>query len=93
VGANDAGVEFSSFDVGEEIGVGEGVGFLAEAGEFGPDVGAVAEARAAGAGGARFGVGESVKVGGFGGGAGEEAVDEFAVALGERHGGLMIFDF
>jgi hypothetical protein len=79
LGSDDAGVEFADFDIGEEVGAGEGFGLLAEGGEFGLDGGGFGEAGAGGAGGTRFRIGEGVEVGVLGGGAGEEAVDEFAV--------------
>jgi hypothetical protein len=79
VGAEDPGEEFAGFDVGEEIGVGLGVGFVAQLGEGGLDFGAAAEAGAGGAGVFRIRVGEGVEVGGGGGVAFEEAADEFLV--------------
>lgn len=85
MGADDAGVVVAEFDVGEEIGVGLGLGLVAQGGEFGLDVGLALEAGAVAAGGVVVGVGEGVAIGVGGGGAGKEFVDEFAVAEGELH--------
>jgi hypothetical protein len=86
-GADDAGEKAARFDVGEEIGIGQRIGFLAERVEFGLDMRLLPEARAVAAGSVVVGAWEGVEIRGFGAGAGEEAVDEFAMALGELHGG------
>src|SRR5438552_3276065 len=82
VGAEYAVEELERCDVGEEIGAGQGVGFLAERVELGLNVGLVLEPVAVGARGVGIGLRKSVEIGVLGTRAGEEAGDEFAVRLG-----------